>query len=370
MNALALLSNGYISRLHALVVSIPIPPAEGQNLLIKSLELPLPPSMTEALGIHQSDIIIRSAIVAAIADLRANPWLLDYVFASLPRDELTMKAYGENEVDQAKKWFMKTDIPVFMTPRIDEAKVPCISISLLESVESENTLGDVHYVPQEANDSKWPTLAGPFNPETYNAATGIMKVSAEIGDAIVIAKGMVVLDRVGRPYDILDILDRYTFAIKAGTVADFGNALLKSAKPSYVTQLESLAFRETYRVGCHAQGEPQFLTYLHSIVSFVLLRYKEALLEARGFERSTISSAQFELNEQWEKETVFSRSISITGFVRNYWPKAINPRIQGIEVLPDFEQTGLGAGTTVPNDPNDPSWLVEQDGIGLDTGKK
>ena len=151
----SLLTRGYISSAKKIVEQVPLSPSEGQALLIKSLDLPLPPSMTtEALGVHQSDVIIRTAIVAAIADLRANPWLLDYVFASLPRDDRTMKDYGEKEVQRAKEWFMKTNVPVFMVPRMDEAKVPCITIKLLDSSEAEVTLGDVHYQEKEDNDAQ------------------------------------------------------------------------------------------------------------------------------------------------------------------------------------------------------------------------
>lgn len=100
----ALLTRGYISPIKTIVQQVPLSPSDGQALLVKSLELPLSNSLTtEALGIHQSDVIIRTAIVAALADLRANPWLLDYVFASLPKDEMTMKDYGEKSVEKAKE---------------------------------------------------------------------------------------------------------------------------------------------------------------------------------------------------------------------------------------------------------------------------
>jgi len=84
---------------------------------------PLDPSTTSTLGIHQSDVIIRTAIIAALADLRANPWKLDYVFSSLPKDTLTAKSYGEKDIAQAKRWFLSTEIPVTMVPRIDKAKL-------------------------------------------------------------------------------------------------------------------------------------------------------------------------------------------------------------------------------------------------------
>lgn len=332
MSAIGLLTRGYICGcMKKIALSVPLPPAEAQSLLVKALSMPLPPTVTEALGIHQSDVIIHTALTAAIADMRANPWLLDYVFASLPRDAVSLKAYGEKEVARAKEWFTTTNIPVVMRNRLDEVKLPAISIGLLESVESDTTLGDVHYVPQEDTEASWPVLAGPFSPVSYNAATGIMVIPSDIGSSLVVAAGMVIIDRVGVAHEITDVLDSNTLVIRSGTVADFGSALLKTAKPALITQLESLAFRETYSIGCHAQGEPVFLTYLHSIVTFVLLRYKEALLEARGFERSTVSSSDFRKNEEFGNEMVYSRYINLTGYVRQFWPKAVSEKLRRLD---------------------------------------
>lgn len=323
------MTRGYISPGPRFDVAIvPLPAIEGQQLLVKALQLPLPSSMTSALGVHQSDIILRSAIIAGIADMRANPWLLNSVFASLAQDTLTMADYGEQEIAQAKKWFLSTDIPVFMATRVDEAKFPCISIALQESVETEATLGDVHYDPQETMESEWPPLAGPFSPVAYSAGAGMMRLPASVAEAVALVPGMVLIDRVGRMHPVLEVLDDDTIAIKAGTIADFGAALLKGPKPQFVTTLESLAFRETYSIGLHVQGEPVHLTYLYSVIAFVLLRYKEALLEARGFERSTIAWSSFTRNEQTEVELVFSRYCTLTGYVRNYWPKATSKRLE------------------------------------------
>ena len=293
-----------------------------------------PSSLTEALGIHQSDVIIHSAIEQAIADIRANPVLLDYVFASLPRDSLTAPKYGQKEVDQAKKWFLATEIPVVMRNRLDEVKLPAISIGLLESSEAENTLADTHYIPQEEADVVWPVLAGPFSPVSYNQTTGVLVVPEAVGDALSITVDMVVVDRDGVTHAITEVTDAYTIVLAPGTIANFSSALIKTAQPQLITQLESLAFRETYSIGCHAQNEPVQLTYLHSIVTFILLRYKETLLEARGFERSTVSSAELRENDQFQPEMVWSRYINLTGYVRQYWPKTSAEKVR--EIVPEI----------------------------------
>jgi len=369
----ALLTRGYISPVKKIVEQVPLSPSDGQALLVKALELPLSPSLTtEALGIHQSDVIIRTAIVAALADLRANPWLLDYVFASLPKDEMTMKDYGEKSVERAKEWFLKTKIPVAMVPRLNEAQVPCITIKLQDSQESEVTLADVHYQPTELNDGVWPNIVGPFTPAKYNAATGIMVPPAgALGDAL-LAPNMVVIDATGKVHTIIEAFDDGSFSIKQGTIADFTGSVIRGQKPSYITQLESVAYRESYLIGVHVGGEPVYLTWMHSILVFVLLRYKQALLESRGFERSVVNSTDFDRNEYFEAEMVFSRYLTITGYVRQYWPKAIDPRIthmasNGPGVL-DPNAQGIkiiGAGKLPDEvDPNSASWIGDKDTLG------
>lgn len=335
------------------------------SLLAKSLELPKPGESTEALGISQGDILIRTGILAAIADMRANPNLLDYVFANLLRDELTFKEYGAAEGTRAKEWFLRTEIPVFLNVRLDEVKLPCVSIALGNSTEAENTLGDVHYVPNEVASGSTRLLAGPFTPVAYDPATGTVTMPASIGSTLLISTDMVVQDKAGRKYPILELLTLNSFKIQAGVVADLVGATIRTSNSGVGAQVESLAFRETYIIGCHANNEPVYLTYLHSIITFALLRYKQILFEGRGFERSTISSSDFSKNEAFGVENVYSRFITITGFVRNYWPKTFAPLdastgsvaiVDGAIALPEDD-----------GDPNDALWIgiEDVDSVGL-----
>lgn len=323
--------------------------------------------ITKALGVHQSDVVIRTALVQAISDLRANPWLLDHVFASLPQDELTAKTYGEKQVEMAKSWFLRTDIPVVMDYRLDYVEGSCISVSLVESVEAENTLGDVHYEPTEEAEADWPPLTLSFTPEAYDGVTGRLTVPTSIGDELLITTGMVIVDRSGGVHSILDVEDRYNFLIAPGTNVDFTSSVIKGATPRLVKMLESLCFKETYRIGVHAHGEPFLLTWLHSIMVFCLLRYKQDLLEGRGFERSVISSTPFAKDERFGKENWWSRYLSITGYVRHYWPKLKNDKIWSASLSPlNLSKVGETATEFIPEDgfeADDSPWLA-QDGVG------
>jgi hypothetical protein len=329
----------------------------------------LPSTMTRIVGIHQSDVVIRSAIEASLADLRANPWLLDYVFASLPQDVLTWKEYGEKDLQEAKKWFMSTHVGVSVMPRLDESKWPQITIELLESSEvvPEAIIGDVNYDPTEDNDSSWPALTPKFTPVSYQPSTGIIRLA--VAPEAWLGAGMYIVDHVGQEHEIIEVIDEKSFKIDPMTVADFRTATLRGHRPGWKVDVESSSFKETYRVGIHCVSEPAHLTWLHSIVQFALLRYKQVLLEARGFERSTISSSQMSLDQRFETENVFTRFITVSGFVRQFWPKTVARVLDGVE-LDTMQVSGIAFSgqnkdmTVLPNaNPLDEPWVGNLDTI-------
>lgn len=325
----------------------------------------MPTRITEALGVFQSDVIIRTALEQAIADMRANPWLLDYVFSSLRDDTLTSSAYGEKEIAQAKKWFLKTEIPVMLSARVpDGARYPVVvTLDLLSSTEEENSLADIHYHPQEDVEVEWHALTSRFDPVRYDVLTGRMEVSSTVGDELVIARGMVVVDRVGKTHEITEVESRTVFYIAKNTVADFHGSFIKPARPSYVAGLEGAAFKESYAIGCHVlSGEAVHLFYLHSIVVFALLRYRQSLLEDRGFERSFIASTAFDYEPGLTPEVGFWRTINMIGHVRQVWPKTLSPKLTNLDVSA-AAQKEFGAEAVTEFD-EEWAWLADQDQFG------
>jgi hypothetical protein len=243
-----------------------------------------------------------------------------------------------------------------MVPRLDEGSWPRITIALADSTEVENTLADIHYDPIQYDDSISTVIIGPLSPKNYEPITGVFTFKDEDVDQPVFP-GMVVVDFDGVSHEILETFDG-SFKIAENTVANFKNSTFKAASPTTAIHAESAIFKETYRIGVHVGGEPVYLTWLHSVIVFCLLRYREAYLEARGFERSAIGSSEFARNDMFEAENVFSRNITLTGYVHQYWPKFVGGVITGtvgrIRVM-DSE--------TLPTDidPNTQLWIGEDD---------
>jgi hypothetical protein len=353
----------------------------ARDYLVEPLQT-LPPNIREALGIHQSDVILRTALLTALADIRANPTLLDYVFASLPQDPLTLNEYGQTQVDAAKEWFMNTDVPVFMNTRVDEGKLPCITIALKDSSEAQATLGDVHYETAEPYiEQTTETYYKVPRAENYEPSTGVLSLPTDFeGD---VYPGMAVMLKDGKKYTIQSVLDPWTLVIDKYVKDSFSDFRIISIRETQAT-LESLDFRETFEIGCHVVGEPIHLTYLHSIVVFALLRYKEELLEARGLERTTINSTSVVLNTSFPtQQPVFTRMVNVTGFVRQYWPKFIRRPLEGVSLqvladgttsvvpiwtasgLPTTQTATLTDGTTVPVFEMPPQPSLQQSAISV-----
>lgn len=321
------------------------------------------PIQTSILGIHQSDVVIRSALEKGLENLRAKPWLLDYVFASLPQDELTANRYGQATVQRAKEWFLQNKVSIFMSTRTDKPTWPALSIKLASSNETENTLGDVHYEPREDSDLQWPALYGPFNAVSYDPFTGYLTLPDDVSDTLYLSYGQLVIDGNGLIHPIEEVIDVNVVKIETALTTSFQNAVVKAQPPAYVAEVESLNFAETYHIGVHVGGEQEQLTWLHSIVVFILLAYKETLLEARNFERSTIQSSDFMQNPAFDEEVVYSRYVTITGTVRQIWPKSIKQKITGIqpdvlaspvgelEPIVDLDADGLAPITMTIQDP-------------------
>lgn len=285
---------------------------------------------SDCFGIFPSDLVLRSALIAAIKDLRAKPWLLRYCFNYLLLDPLTKETYGQAEVNRAIEWFMKHDIPVFLSIRTDDVKMPCLSISLVNSSEAEETLGDINYQTVEDSNIDWPDLVPPFVAVSYDYNTGVVVLPDSAAGEIVLAPGQLLIDRNEVEFEILEVLDFTQIKIASEQTLDLSKATIRGQRPAYQTALEGKNYKETYQIGCFVASEAVHLVYLHCIIVFILNVYKQSLLEARGLERTAISSSDFIRNPIFENELVFSRHINLTGFVRQMWPKNISPKFNAI----------------------------------------
>ncbi len=319
----------------------------------------------EHTGIYQGDIIVQSAIRAAIKDVRANPWLWKYIFPSLLTDPVTMTEYGPKLVARMIEWLIKTDFPVFVNTRLDPAKIPAITINLIDSQEVDNTLADINYQPsaRPIEPTAPAALCSPFAPTSWDSTTGVMNIPDSVWSETYIFPDMLIRDKTGTSYRIQNVQEvggAMALKLEPGTVADFSEAVITCKDPEQIVALESAQHRESYLIGCHVAGESWQLSALHSFMQFCLFRYRQSYLEARGFQVSAVTSTDFSKNQSFEMDNVWSRYISLNGKVRNCWPKAKETVIAGID--PALRVIG-GEHLPPDMDPNEALWLGELDAL-------
>lgn len=288
-------------------------------------------------GFVPSDLLIQSAIKYALHDLRKNPYLLDYCFNWFANDCLTNTIYGDKEKETAKEWFLNHEIFVSMNYRADDAKFPLISIGLSSSIEDTSTLSDANSTTQENIVTKEVLVVneytiGPFNPDSYNSVTGNLSFPEDFNTDQV-ATGMTLYSyksNTGIP--ILEVIDSKNVIIGTNINIDLSTVYIAPRDKITTVSLESCIFRESYAIRAMVQGDPLQLLYLHTILVFILMRYKEELFEKRGFDRSTISSGAI-LCDTSDPQYLYSRDVNINGYVRQYWPKAFSTQVQGFDTV-------------------------------------
>lgn len=315
---------------------------------------------TSLIGIFQGDIIIRTAIIEAFRDMKANEWVLDYVFSSLTQDALTAKEYGQREIDKAKRWFIETNIPVVMaSTRIDDIQMPCVTIAQLESNETENQLADLDAVVTQSSNSDWPVLAGPFAAAPYDSATGAITLPNDLPNYINAA--VVTQSKV---HPILKVIGNKVY-IATGITDNFNNMKIRpynsktGSTDSFAIKVEAANFSESYLIGCHSNGEAYQTVYLHSLLTFAILRYRQSLLEARGFQRSIINSTNLQQEPMFDTDIVYSRYVKLNGIVRNYWPKEKGQLVSHMDFGGNYA-TGAGVGVVATDAGTDNGPPVER----------
>ena len=286
---------------------------------------------------------------------------MQLIFANLAKDPKTAALYGEKERNQAINWFNNTQIPVLWDLRLAADKIPSISYSIQSCEQTEETLADAHYQIAEDVSPEWEAFTKKFNPN-YIPVTGVMTVPIEAIQAP-ISEGAVLVTRTGAQYPILEVINVNQFVIARNLIVNLNDSYIKGNKPSLTSGVESCRFKEVLKIGCHVSGDPTSLIYLHSICFYILLKYRKTLLEARGFERSTISSGPYMRDDRFQMgaDSCFSRFTNLVGYVTMNWSSKQVQKLESVATMADVNSssiTGTPVGFIGEPGNEDPEWLA------------
>lgn len=286
----------------------------------------------------QGDVVIKTAVELILEDMRKNPWLVEDCFRALIENPYLKDRYGMKEIQNAKDFINNNDIPVYLHSRIDKQDFPCITISINSGSEAEDlaTLGDLDYIVEEYKPSEIgktiPFILKPFQPVSFNSSTGIIEVPTNMTEYKYVDRGMYAINpETGEGYEIIEKAGDNGFRVAEG--AEFTDKI--AVIPQYGiwrARRERIQSRYSYNIGCHVHGSPSTLIFLFDIIKYGLLRYRESLFEANGFNLSTLQFSDLLKNNAFGEENIYSRWITLKGIVEESWVKGPKRVIETIDL--------------------------------------
>lgn len=333
-------------------------------------------------GVFQGDVIIKAMIDLGIEEMRKNPWLLDHAFESLMQNKYVAAKYGQKQIDAAKEWLANNQIGVFLKPRNDKDQPPMVTIIPLPSNEKSEmkSMGDMSterriLLPNDIG-KPIPFVVKPVAPLGLDIPNGLVMLSINTPGIDVVVPGQVLVNPAnGTGYIIQGVIgvDENTIAIEIEPGTPVPDATELGVVPEYQyyeARVEHTFNQETYSIGCYAHGDVQNLIFLHTIVYYAIMRYRQTLLEGAGFAESVVSSGELSDDTLFQGpggEESFVRFITLTGQVEQTWIKAPQRYIESI-LLKDNSGGITGGIKILTNEPtpeninpHDENWFTVED---------
>lgn len=321
------------------------------------------------MGIFQLDLTIKTMIELGIEDMRTNPWLIDHMLQDCTDNQYLKDKYGKKQVDACKEWFANNQVDIYMRPRNDKDRMPCITITPGSSPEkgdmkhmADLSTEKIILMPNEIG-KPIPYVVKPFVPAGYDQSTGIVGIDPNTKGLDVVTSGMILVNpENGTGYIIQDVTAA-GIQIEVGIDLEAAQLAVVPQFPYYEARIEHSFFQESCDIGCYSHGDPQVCVWLHSIVLTALLRYRESLLEANGFAESMISSAPLIENPNYsgpDGEEGFVRTINLTGQVENTWIKSPRRFIEKV-LLKERIPGGFTGGIKILSNLDSPPFINKEE---------
>jgi hypothetical protein len=274
--------------------------------------------------IFQGDLRIKAAISLGLEDIEKNPWLIEDILGDTVSSEYMRRFYG-TQIESCKQWFANNRVYVFLSARDDKMEFPCVTIELGTSNEKSEMkhMGDlsvesVKLMPNNIN-KPIPYVVKPLS-GSYNSTSGAFTFDSDI-DLTTVAPGMVLVNpATATGYVIQSItVDNQVNLLPSLSIQAANYGIIPQYQ-YYESKIGHTFMQEPYKIVCNA-GDQQTLLWLHSIVVYSLLRYRQVLLEKDGFAESMISSSGMYPNPDYSDagQVMWSRDINLTGQVENRW---------------------------------------------------
>jgi len=309
------------------------------------------------MGFKVTDLIIESVIRDGLESVRRDESIVDDIFGDISSKlgPLMGQKYGDKEIRKIKEYFQENEVSVVHSFAQVPSNLPCISIQLVDNTEktARTQTGGAYLddheavVEEEITDSEELAaliIQSSISIDSYDSASGTIKISDATDLAAVHAN------------NIFEDVDGTEFPIVGGIIEDDGSkqvmiaagselntvgpALIKSAVN--FTQFERRGNQEDEKMlmGIHTQDR-LITIYLYILVKYILSARKKDIID-RGYQLSTFSGSDFTRNEEYKGDVVFSRYLTLSGFVQNNWASDKVVPIDLVEVAVKVEKDLAG----------------------------
>ena len=277
------------------------------------------------MSLFLGDIRLRAMIELGLEDISKNDWLLNDILGDTISNPYLRERYG-NQIASCKEWLANNRINIFLSEQqADRLEFPAVVIELGPSNEKPEMkhMADfsVEYdtlIPNTIN-KPIPYVLNP-TAGSYNSMTGVFSFNSNV-NLNAVSEGMVlVFPQNGVGYIVQGVTQANQVNLLTGLDIPAGNYGIVPKYQVYQSKVGHTFMNESYRVTCHANDQ-QTLLWLHSIIVYSLLRYRQVLLEKDGYAESLINSGKIYPNGDYSDagQIIWSRDIEITGQVENRW---------------------------------------------------
>ncbi len=277
-------------------------------------------------GFILPELIIESIIRDGLANIKANPTIIDSVFAQLTRAYASRK-YGASEIEKIKGLINKEIAVLFSYHEVDAQPM---AYSIMIGADNENkqrTHIDDHYeelVENIADADELQALHRVDNIEvlSYEERTGKVTV-ADTTDLSPVYKNMLFVDAGDTEYIILGGInntpgDKSFFIQKQAELTISGSdAHIKSSLDYKQYEVKGTTSAVNLVLGVHSK-DALTTKYLYILLKYFILSRKKDLIK-RGFYLATYDGSDFNRDSQFVGDHVFTRFLTVGGKIDDTW---------------------------------------------------
>jgi hypothetical protein len=266
------------------------------------------------MGFPLSEFVLESVIRDGLGLIRSNPAILDDLFSRFTAAHFNNQ-YGQSKIDELKTYITNNQIRIVQSWAMVPTTMPCYSIQMLRSDESEDLQQFDDYLEDRDSPKDPKVYADPVVPTAYDTVTGKLTIDPA-ANLESICPGMIFIDANSVEFDIGSgnsnmSGDKY-INIGSGKEPTL-NAAGQIVSRIDISRVERnmIRLKEVVSIGCHSKDDVHLSKYLYYILVWILKSRKDSMI-ARGIHLDKGTGGMYDRADQYQGENIFSRFLDMS----------------------------------------------------------